>query len=148
MPSIVVTKQDLQTKTLLYQCSTRKFCNGAEAFATTLRTRLQACYREFSKEGTPTHDFKSAPQGKSEPTKSPTTQPPNLELIFLFEAGNACGWVGSAAQPSAEGRVSESALVWTRSNRTLLVLLSTGCPPRHKRVVSWLPVAASLQSPS
>ena len=44
-------------------------------------------------------------------------------------------------------RVSESATVWTRSNRTLLVLLSTGCPPRHKRVVAVVALCSSpLQS--
>ena len=87
MLSIVVTKQDLQTKTLLYQCSTRKFCTGVEAFATTLRTRLQACYGEFSKEGTPTHDFKSAPQGKFEPTK----KAPQLSLqIWSYFFVSSC----------------------------------------------------------
>ena len=44
-------------------------------------------------------------------------------------------------------RVSESVMVWTRSNRTLLVLLSTGCPPRHKRVGAVVALCSSpLQS--
>ena len=109
MLSIVVTKQDLQTKTLLYQCSTRKFCTGAEAFATTLRTRLQACYREFSKEGTPTHEFKSAPQGKFEPTKKASQL--SLQIWSQFFCSKllrpslaTSGWVSSSSSGSSSSK--------------------------------------------